>query len=108
MRVRVLLVLLLFVSTYSFAQTKSDDWSAVDQALGRKGSAQPGEVHKFAMPRSDSAGSRFSTCPSCSSFRWPKARARRTSRMRYLRTPSWSSPMFYLHGPTGCRATSRR
>ncbi len=29
------------------------DWSKVDQALGRKGSDQPGGVHKYGLPRSD-------------------------------------------------------
>lgn len=29
------------------------DWSAVESVLGRSGSAQPGNVHKFGFPRSD-------------------------------------------------------
>ena len=29
------------------------DWIAVDQAIGKQGSEQPGGVHKFGMPRSD-------------------------------------------------------
>ena len=29
------------------------DWSAVDQAIGKKGTDQPGGVHKFSFPRSD-------------------------------------------------------
>jgi hypothetical protein len=29
------------------------DWSKVDQAMGRKGSDQPGGVHKYGLPRSD-------------------------------------------------------
>lgn len=29
------------------------DWSAVDQALGRKGAMQPGDVMKYSFPRSD-------------------------------------------------------
>jgi hypothetical protein len=29
------------------------DWSKVDQALGKTGTAQPGEVHKYGLPRSD-------------------------------------------------------
>jgi hypothetical protein len=28
-------------------------WAAVDQALGRKGAAQPGGVMKYGFPRSD-------------------------------------------------------
>ena len=31
----------------------SADWSAVDQALGRTGAAQPGDVMKYSFPRSD-------------------------------------------------------
>ena len=31
----------------------STDWTAVDQALGRKGAAQPGDVMKYSFPRSD-------------------------------------------------------
>jgi hypothetical protein len=29
------------------------DWTRVDQAIGKKGSDQPGGVHKFGLPRSD-------------------------------------------------------
>ena len=29
------------------------DWSRVDEAMGRKGTEQPGGVHKFGLPRSD-------------------------------------------------------
>ncbi|MBN9560527.1 MAG: DUF1259 domain-containing protein [Alphaproteobacteria bacterium] len=29
------------------------DWSKVDQALGKKGTDQPGGVHKFGLPRTD-------------------------------------------------------
>ena len=29
------------------------DWSAVDRAIGRPGTAQPGEVQKYSFPRSD-------------------------------------------------------
>ena len=29
------------------------DWTAVDEALGRKGAAQPGDVMKYSFPRSD-------------------------------------------------------
>ena len=31
----------------------SADWTGVDQALGRKGTAQPGGVMKYSFPRSD-------------------------------------------------------
>jgi hypothetical protein len=29
------------------------DWSKVDEVLGKAGSSQPGDVHKYALPRSD-------------------------------------------------------
>jgi hypothetical protein len=29
------------------------DWTAVDQAIGREGKAQPGDVYKYSFPRSD-------------------------------------------------------
>ena len=29
------------------------DWTKVDEALGRPGSMQPGEVYRFSFPRSD-------------------------------------------------------
>jgi len=35
------------------AQAQTPDWSATDRALGRAGAAEPGNVHKFAFPRSD-------------------------------------------------------
>jgi len=31
----------------------SGDWKAVEQAIGRSGAMQPGDVFKFGMPRSD-------------------------------------------------------
>jgi hypothetical protein len=31
----------------------NSDWTAVDQALGRKGAMQPGDVMKYSFPRSD-------------------------------------------------------
>jgi hypothetical protein len=31
----------------------TSDWTAVDQALGRKGAMQPGDVMKYSFPRSD-------------------------------------------------------
>ena len=34
-------------------QDASPEWKAVEDALGRKGSMQPGDVYKFSMPRSD-------------------------------------------------------
>jgi hypothetical protein len=29
------------------------DWKKVDEALGRQGAMQPGEIYKFSFPRSD-------------------------------------------------------
>jgi uncharacterized protein DUF1259 len=39
--------------TYSFAQTGTVDWKPVEQALGKSGSLQPGDVYKVSFPRSD-------------------------------------------------------
>jgi hypothetical protein len=39
----------------SLASAADIDWSKVDQALGKKGSDQPGGVHKYSLPRSDLA-----------------------------------------------------
>jgi hypothetical protein len=41
-----------FVAVAS-AQATSADWSAVEQALGRRGAAQPGGVMRFGFPRTD-------------------------------------------------------
>ena len=41
------------VATAQQAAGSAADWSAVDQALGRKGAAQPGNVMKYSFPRSD-------------------------------------------------------
>jgi len=46
-----LAVLSLAVCSIAFAADA--DWSKVEQALGKKGSAQPGGVYKFGFPRSD-------------------------------------------------------
>jgi Domain of Unknown Function (DUF1259) len=35
------------------AVAQTSDWSAVEQALGRKGTLNPGDVMKFSFPRSD-------------------------------------------------------
>ena len=49
-----LLAVLIFASCASVRSTQPRaDWSAVDAALGRSGSSQPGNVHKFAFPRGD-------------------------------------------------------
>ena len=58
-RLIALLVMLLFIGCASApaapiqSPQARTDWSAVESALGRSGSAQPGNVHKFAFPRSD-------------------------------------------------------
>src|SRR5262245_15595655 len=41
-----------FISSYT-KQNTSNEWKPVEDALGRKGSIQPGDVYKFSMPRSD-------------------------------------------------------
>jgi hypothetical protein len=38
---------------YSSAQQISTDWKPVEQALGKSGSMQPGDVYKVSFPRSD-------------------------------------------------------
>jgi len=46
----------LFAARATAAQTASppaSDWAAVEQALGRKGASNPGDVIKFSFPRSD-------------------------------------------------------
>ncbi|MDB4909287.1 MAG: protein of unknown function LppY and LpqO [Gemmatimonadetes bacterium] len=48
----------LTVARAAAAQTASppaNDWTAVEQALGRKGASNPGDVLKFSIPRSDMA-----------------------------------------------------
>src|SRR5215475_5341264 len=53
--------LLLMISSLSFAhstagpqqQVSTADWKPVEQALGKAGSMQPGDVYKVSFPRSD-------------------------------------------------------
>ena len=50
------LALVLATTRVAAAQTAAaptSDWSAVEQALGRKGAPNPGDVIKFSFPRSD-------------------------------------------------------
>ena len=48
------LAILAATTTFGHAQQNiSQAWKTVEDALGRKGSAQPGDVYKFSMPRSD-------------------------------------------------------
>ena len=53
----VLLVIGVVVVAYSAPdpsqQTGAGDWKAVEQALGKTGSLQPGDVYKVSFPRSD-------------------------------------------------------
>jgi hypothetical protein len=37
----------------SGGQAAGADWKAVEQAMGRPGALQPGDVYRFGMPRSD-------------------------------------------------------
>jgi len=43
----------LALAACASASASDIDWSKVDQALGKKGSDQPGGVHKYGLPRSD-------------------------------------------------------
>ena len=47
--------LLMFIGlTLAVSAAAADyDWSRVDQAMGRKGTDQPGGVHKYSFPRAD-------------------------------------------------------
>ncbi|MBV9087432.1 MAG: DUF1259 domain-containing protein [Acidobacteriaceae bacterium] len=49
----VFVALLISLCTSSPAQQGPADWKGVEDALGRKGSMQPGDVYRFSMPRSD-------------------------------------------------------
>jgi hypothetical protein len=52
--VRLTLLALAATSlTISHAQQNASEWKSVEDALGRKGAMQPGDVYKFSMPRSD-------------------------------------------------------
>jgi hypothetical protein len=51
MRIASVVTLAATLATQALAATP--DWGKVDQALGRAGSNQPGEVHKYSIPRSD-------------------------------------------------------
>lgn len=52
--VLMIAVLTLATALSAYAQQSSaSEWKPVEDALGRKGSIQPGDVYKFNMPRSD-------------------------------------------------------
>src|SRR5882762_11461142 len=56
MRCTALFALFLFFVTNLSAQTTSTDagqWKDVEEAMGRPGQLQPGDVIKFGMPRKD-------------------------------------------------------
>jgi hypothetical protein len=52
-RIVTCIVALLTVVLCASASAADMDWSRVDQALGKKGTDQPGGVHKYGLPRSD-------------------------------------------------------
>src|SRR5215469_16471167 len=52
-RIVTYIVALLTVVLCASASATDTDWSRVDQALGKKGTDQPGGVHKYGLPRSD-------------------------------------------------------
>lgn len=51
----VLIIVTLTTAICGYAQQNATggEWKPVEDALGRKGSIQPGDVYKFSMPRSD-------------------------------------------------------
>src|SRR6059036_3978693 len=51
----VLLGLVVIVSTPAMASASDPDWKAVEQALGKSGQIQPGDVFRIGMPRTDLA-----------------------------------------------------
>jgi hypothetical protein len=52
-RIVTVMTSLLALALCASASAAEIDWSKVDQALGKKGSDQPGGVHKYGLPRSD-------------------------------------------------------
>jgi hypothetical protein len=52
-RIAPLCATLAAVALSATAAGADADWSKVDQAIGKKGAAQPGGVYKFGLPRSD-------------------------------------------------------
>ena len=49
----VIAVLILSLSAICQTGTASTEWKQVEDAMGRPGQAQPGDVIKFGMPRND-------------------------------------------------------
>src|SRR5256885_893863 len=54
-RVIVLLGLVMVVAVPVVADAAAPDWKAVEQALGKPGQLQPGDVFRIGMPRTDLA-----------------------------------------------------
>lgn len=52
-RIVLLLCLAAGLAVSVFASAADIDWDQIDHAIGRKGTTQPGGVHKFGLPRSD-------------------------------------------------------
>ncbi|MBS0367109.1 MAG: DUF1259 domain-containing protein [Proteobacteria bacterium] len=52
-RLAIRIPALTAVAIAGLAHAAGPDWTAVDQAVGRKGADQPGGVHKYSFPRSD-------------------------------------------------------
>src|SRR5205809_6381171 len=49
----VVLGLVVIVSMPAVAPAVDPDWKAVEQAIGKSGQIQPGDVFRIGMPRSD-------------------------------------------------------
>ena len=49
----VLVGFLAIISSSSAARAADPDWKAVEQALGKSGQMQPGDVFRVGMPRTD-------------------------------------------------------
>src|SRR5499426_1166043 len=54
-RATVVLVLLMTLGVWEPTQAADPDWKAVEQALGKTGQLQPGDVFRVGMPRTDLA-----------------------------------------------------
>ncbi len=51
----VVLGVVVIVGTPELARPADPDWKAVEQALGKSGQMQPGDVFRIGMPRTDLA-----------------------------------------------------
>jgi hypothetical protein len=52
-RITSALAALITLTASSVSMAADIDWTRVDEAIGKKGAAQPGGVYKFGLPRSD-------------------------------------------------------